>query len=497
MMPKKLNIRVVNGKIISITDSDISCVEIDNKEYKFESGYIMPSLVDSHAHIIGLGMKLNNVDLEQAKSKAEVLKLIKQIEVQDGWITGRGWNEEIWGDKELNRFDLDSISTEIPIFLVRVDGHAAWVNSKAITLCSIDTNTEDPDGGKIIKDAQGMPNGLLIDNAIELVRDNIPLRSIETTKKYILDACNECLRVGITEVHDMDVHIEDIEAYKELDRENKLPIRLIQYIRGFDGEYQKHQTRPYIGNKLKIIGLKFYADGALGSRGALMIEKYKDADSYGLELISKEKLFEKVKLACENSWDIAVHAIGDKANRNILDVYESIRKVGYNNCLRIEHSQLISPTDIKRFAELNVVASVQPIHCTSDKKMAIDRLGEGYNYFYPWKTLIDAGTNLIAGSDFPIESHNPILGIDAFVNRIGKGETETWVKAETLTIEEAIDYYSKIPHQITKKLFDYMSFAVNDKAEFIVVSNDLESNSTIKECKILATISDGNITKHL
>ena len=496
MKPSKLTISIKNGLIDSINQSDVTEIIIDGASNRFESAYAIPGIVDAHAHIIGLGENLNTIRLEKAKSKDELIQLVKEIDVKDGWITGRGWNEENWDNNDLHRLDLDAISSETPIFLVRVDGHAAWVNSKALELSEINKYTANPNGGTIQIDAKGNPTGLLIDNAIELVRDNIPKASNELIKKYILDACFECLRNGITEVHDMDVHLNHLQAYKELDNDNLLPIRLVHYIRGFDGEYKLIQPSPFSGKNLHIVGLKFYADGALGSRGALMIDKYVDADTYGLELISSDELYERASEGCRNGWDIAVHAIGDKANRNVLDVYQRLRSDSYENILRIEHSQLVHPDDIKRFSDLNVFASVQPIHCTSDKNMAIKRLGGNYKFAYPWKTLHKTGAKLIAGSDFPIESHNPFFGIDAFVNRRAINEEITWQKEETLSLEDALNSYCYTPHLATGNS-NSGSLELGKRTDITIIDNELSQSNTIRNTKVIATITNGKLTKHL
>jgi predicted amidohydrolase YtcJ len=496
MHPSKLTIRISNGLIESVDNSENTEIIIDGVSTKFENAYAIPGIVDAHAHVIGLGENLNTLRLEKATSKSELIQLVQQIEVKDGWISGRGWNEENWIDKDLSNLDLDAVNSDIPIFLVRVDGHAAWANTKALQASGITSETPNPSGGSIQKDSVGTPTGILIDNAIELVRDYIPKPSNELVKKYILDACYECLRNGITEVHDMDVHLNNLQSYKELDNDNLLPIRLVQYIRGFDGEYKDIQPIPYSGNNLQIVGLKFYADGALGSRGALMIDKYNDADTYGLELISCDELYERASEGCKNGWDIAVHAIGDKANRNVLDVFERLRNDSYENVLRIEHSQLVHPDDIERFSELTVIASVQPIHCTSDKSMAIKRLGEDYKFSYPWKTLHDTGANLIAGSDFPIESHNPFLGIDAFVNRKANKEEITWQKEETLSLEEALKSYCYTPHFAIGNTNSGL-LQPGKRADIIIIDNDLSQSENIRNTKVIATISNGKLTKYL
>ncbi|MER3329512.1 MAG: amidohydrolase family protein, partial [Candidatus Kapaibacterium sp.] len=230
MRPSKLSINIINGLIDSVSNSDVTEITINGLSNKFRNAYVIPGIVDAHAHIIGLGENLNTTRLERANTKSEILQLVKEIDSIEGWITGRGWNEENWDDKDILKNDLDTISSEFPIFLIRVDGHAAWVNSKALEISGITSTTPNPSGGSIQKDKNGNPTGLLIDNAIELVRNHILEASNELIKKYILDACYECLRNGITEVHDMDVHLNHLQAYKELDNDNLLPIRLVQYI---------------------------------------------------------------------------------------------------------------------------------------------------------------------------------------------------------------------------------------------------------------------------
>lgn len=496
MKPSKLSLTIENGIIKKVRKSEITELIIENEKFIFPSSFVIPGLVDSHAHIVGLGENLNTPRLELAKSKNDLLEIVQNISPINGWITGRGWNEELWSENTFDKKDLDKINKQIPIFLIRVDGHAAWANSSALEIAGIDQNTPDPIGGSIKKDDRGIPNGILIDNAIEIIRNIIPKDNIELIKKYIIDACYECLRFGITEVHDMDVHLEHIQAYKELDDANLLPIRLVQYIRGFDGLYKELQPTPYKGNNLQIKGLKFYADGALGSRGALMIDKYNDADTNGLELINREELFERAMEGCKFGWDIAVHAIGDKANRNVLDVFEKLRKQKIANTLRIEHSQLVHPDDINRFNKLEVVASVQPIHCTSDKYMAIKRLGEDFKFAYPWNTLLKSRAILIAGSDFPIESHNPFFGIDSFVNRKSDGDENSWHIEECLNLEEALETYCITPHLVSRNN-DSGILSEGKRADICIIDNDLADKRKIKQTKCIATVVKGKLTKHL
>lgn len=398
--------------------------------------------IDSHGHIMWLGMKLLGLDLEGTKSADEVLEKTKAFQRSNPdlfWIEGRGWNNEFWqNDEKVTLKKIDRYFPNNPVFLKRVDGHAGWANSKALKLARIDKNTPNPKGGLIQKNADGNLTGLLIDNAMELLNEVIPLEPKEQLKKYILAGIDELASKGVIYTGDMDVHLEWLDAFTELAEDNRIKIKIDQYYRGFDGGWQEKRLKPKQINNLNIIGVKYFADGAIGSRGAAMLEDYSDdPGNKGLFLISEEDLYKKALEASKVGFEIATHAIGDAANRMVLNIYEKLRKAGVENILRIEHAQIVHPNDINRFKELKVEAHIQPTHCISDEKMAESRIGDRVKYSYPWKSLTSLGVDVFGGSDYPIESHDPLLSIKYLSDPKIK-----WQESEKLATSEAIKIYT-------------------------------------------------------
>lgn len=395
---------------------------------------------DSHCHLMWLGMQLNGLNLEDCSSPKKVIEkcLEYQKNTNSNWIIGRGWNNELWKDSSLPDLKLlDKYFPDTPVFLKRIDGHAAWVNSKSLNLSKINSKTKDPDGGKILKDKDGKPNGILIDNAIDLVENIISKPSDEEYIKHILSAQEECLSYGLLEVHDLDVHLEWLPIFNHLASEKQLKLKVKSYIRAFDGEFLHLGIKPYKLNKLEISGLKFYADGAIGSRGAKLLEDYSDdIGKSGIYLIDKKQFLDLALKGAYLGFEIATHAIGDAANRFVLDVYQELRANKVKTPLRIEHCQMVHQDDLPRFKKLKVHSAIQPIHCISDRFMAYKRLGSRVSYSYPWASLYELGIKVSGGSDFPIESPDPILGINALVKN-----DIIWQQRELLPVEDALKIY--------------------------------------------------------
>jgi predicted amidohydrolase YtcJ len=251
----------------------------------------------------------------------------------------------------------------------------------------------------------------------------------------------------------MDMHPEIFQIFNELNNEGKLKLRIQGFLKAQNNEYRSFLNTPSKGNRLNIIGLKFYADGALGSRGALLFGEYSDASgNYGLELLSKSELYKKAKIGIENGFAIAVHAIGDKANYNVLQVYQQLHLDGVaskTDILRIEHAQIIRPEDFELFSKYNIFAAVQPVHCLSDAKMARARIGERIQNSYPWSCFIENGIVISGGSDFPIESYDPIVGLNAFIHRIPFNENVAWVPEQLISPAEAIKAYTIGAHKMS------------------------------------------------
>jgi predicted amidohydrolase YtcJ len=470
------------------------------KEYDLGNSYAIPGLVDSHGHIAALGKKLNGLSLNDCQSAEECAIISSRHETSRGsWIVGIGWNQENWFDSAYpHKGILDEYFPDTPVYLMRVDGHTCWVNSKALKIAGIDGFTPDPAGGSIEKDKSGNPTGILIDNAFLLVKKHIPPNTFEQVESFILDAVNELSANGLTEVHDMDVAPELIPIYKKLNDERKLKIRIQSYITAQNDEYLKHNIQVYESNNFSVRGIKYYADGALGSHGAALLGPYSDRQSSkGLLLIDEGNLYEKARIGVQNGFQIATHAIGDAANRMVLNVYKKLRTekiVKEKNILRVEHAQIVHPDDQKLFGEYDIIAAVQPIQCISDRFMAPKRLGDRVSYSYPWRSLKKNGALILGGSDFPIESDNPFLGIDAFVNRRHHAEDNSWNDAELLSIDEAFDAYNHDAHKIIMQTQNRGEIKEKMLADICVIDhNPFQNKTDLKSLKPKAVLCNGEI----
>lgn len=392
---------------------------------------VLPGFIDAHAHLLGLGERRFRVDLEGTKSVDEVRARIKaRVEnaAPGEWIVGRGWDQNDWQSKRFpSHTDLDDVAPNNPLFLIRIDGHAAWLNLAALERAGITTHSSDTLGGKILRRADGSPTGILLDNQMEVVRWRIPPHSKERLKQMYKLALEECHRFGLTSVHDMGIDAPKIEAIRELIGSGGFPFRLFAVIDGLLPEWHDlvRKGRTVFGaDQLVLGGIKLYADGALGSRGASLLEAYSDdAGNSGIEITSQEIIRNVTLEALRSKLQVAVHAIGDRANRLTLNAFEeALRETKRRNArLRIEHVQVLQQSDMSRFAKLGVLASMQPTHCTSDMYWAEARLGaKRVEGAYAWRSLHRTGAMLLGGSDFPIETANPLLGIYAAVTRRDK-----------------------------------------------------------------------------
>jgi predicted amidohydrolase YtcJ len=502
MNPFQKKIIVDNNKIKSIEPCDKSVVLIiEGIEYSFTNCWAYPGFVDSHGHVAALGSKLQGLNLTLAHSAEECIGLAASFKkLRGGWVYGFGWNNELWQNNNFPTKELlDDYFKDTPVYLTRIDGHCAWVNSKALELAGINILTPDPIGGKILREKSGCPTGILLDNAMDLVSRLIPKPTREQVSDNIIFALNKLAESGITEVCDMDMEPDFLEIYKKLDSENNLPVRVNAFVKGQNDEWLEDHLKPYNGKNFKLSGVKFYADGALGSRGAALIEPYSDDNTNGLLLINHEHLYNKCKLALNNGFDVAVHAIGDAGNRLVLEVFAKLFDDGVpseNSNLRLEHAQIIHPDDLHFFSKYRIHASIQPIHCLSDAPMARRRLGSRTSYSYRWKSLIESGALLSAGSDFPIESHNPLTGLSALIYRIPFGENEPWGEAECLTPQEAISAYSLWYNKSTRKDELYGRLAPGKIADITILDRDITTCTAdeILETKVMATVCGGKLS---
>ncbi len=477
-------IHVERGRIRAVlpcTTGSIIRTETDSFEYP--GGHILPGFVDNHAHIVGLGARLTSVSLHDATSLEECLERIANAPVVEGrWLRAMGWNQEHWSTPEypLNSA-LDGLHSSVPIVATRVDGHAMWVNQAAMLAAGIDQRDE-----------------VLVDAEMDPVWKAMPVASDEEIKANISAACNACLREGITEVHDMDVATSWLEPMRELAEAGQLPIRLQSFVRAQHNEWHEHGVLPMGGEFLRICGVKMFADGALGSHGALLLSPYSDRQSTtGICMLTAQQMIDRIRLAFDAGWwSVAIHAIGDAAVRNVLDAYAEVRswEDGHDVLLRIEHAQHVHPDDVQRFAELNIVACVQPTHCMSDATMAERRLGEErLAWSYRWRSLLDAGVTIGAGSDFPIEPPSPLTGIEAFVRRIPTGHAGAWQPQERITRAEALDAFTRAAHATAEMDFRRGQLVAGMDADMVVLDRDILTceDGEILSTQIMATFVAG------
>jgi predicted amidohydrolase YtcJ len=415
---------VRTGKTSTLEKASPTAEKIDVK-----GAVLLPGLIDAHGHVMGLGQQLLTVDLSQTKTLEEALAQIKtyaDAHPDLPWIVGRGWNQAIWA---LGRFptaeELDAVVPDRPAYLERVDGHAAWANSKALQLAKITAQTKNPAGGLIEKNTSGAPTGIFIDAAKDLVADKIPPATPEQRIATLEASLKMLASVGLTSVHDAGISPADWQLYTGFADQGRMTTRIYAMISGTGEDFAKLSKNgpitSYGNDLLAMRSVKLYMDGALGSRGAALLEPYSDAEKQkGLMFASDTKLRNQMSLAMFRGFQVNVHAIGDAANRAVLDAFAEVQPYYANKNLRnrIEHAQVVNPDDMERFHKLNIIASVQPTHATSDKNMAQDRLGiERMGGAYAWRGLINAGARLAGGSDFPVESPNPFYGFHAAVTR--------------------------------------------------------------------------------
>jgi predicted amidohydrolase YtcJ len=412
---------------------------------------LLPGLIDAHGHVMGLGTMKRQADLAATKSLDEALAKLKafaESNAGSAWIVGRGWNQVAW---KLGRFptakELDAVVGDRPVWLERVDGHAAWANSAAIRLAGVDKSTKDPAGGRIERDAEGHPNGVFVDSAMDLVASRIPPLTGRQNEVALDAALAEMARVGLTGVHDAGVDADTVALYKRYAEAGRLSARIYAMIAGTGTDFDRLATDgplSGLGNDfLDVRSVKLLADGALGSRGAALLAPYSDdPGNLGLLFHSPAELTTMVGKALAKGYQVGVHAIGDAANREVLDSFEAAFSKHGGQALRnrIEHAQVVALADIPRFKALGLVASMQPTHATSDMNMAEDRVGsERIEGAYAWRSFLQQGTLIAAGSDFPVESPNPFFGLHAAVTRqdhAGK-PVGGWYPQQDLTLVEA------------------------------------------------------------
>ncbi len=452
------------GKILAV-GSNAEMKNFEGKKTKIvdlKGLTVVPGMIDAHYHFSGVGFREMNLNLEGTTSLEDFLAKVKARvdKAKPGdWVTGRGWIETFWKPQAFpTRWDLDKISPNNPVYLTRADGHGAIANTAALKIAGIDKNTESPFGGEIMMDKQrGEPTGMLVDRAQGLVTKHIPKPTAADQEQALILADKRSTSLGWTAVHDAGVGYDQIEMVKKLLGESKLKIRLYEAIRGPSPDAQRLlRNGPDIGlydGRLTVRTIKISIDGALGSKGAALLDNYSDHHTNGLLTFKPEQVMPILEQALKRGIQLEVHAIGDRANRTILDWYESAfdnvppiqRSDRSDPRWRIEHAQIVHPDDIPRFKKLGVIPSMQPSHAIGDLHFAGSRLGMNrLKGAYAWQTLIKQGNIIAGGSDAPVERGEPMIEFYAAVARKDlKGFTgEGWHPEEAVTREQALKMFT-------------------------------------------------------
>jgi len=494
---------IKNGKFVAVGNTDELCSKFQAEEIiDLEGQYVYPGFIDAHAHFFGYGQGIQTeAQLFDTQSEEAILSLLDsfQKERQNAWILGRGWDQNDWPIQEFPTKDgLDKLFPDIPVYLVRIDGHAAWVNSKALELAGITAKTNIDGGDVILKN--GEPAGVLIDNAMSLVRSLIPELNQSAQTKALKAAEENCFAVGLTGVTDAGLSLSLVQLIDSLHQSGNLKIRINAMLDPSQENFDYFLPNgPYITDKLSVRTIKIYADGALGSRGACMIEPYSDdPKNYGLMIETEDYYREICKKALESNFQMACHAIGDSANRVMLRIYGEALQGENDRRWRIEHAQIIASEDFDLFGKYSIVPSVQPTHATSDMYWADERVGlERLKGAYAYKQLLDQNKWIPLGTDFPIEKIDPILTFYAAVVRkdVNNYPEDGFQMENVLSRSEALKGMTIWAAQTAFEEQVKGSIEVGKFADFVVLNQDIMEceSSDIPKTEINYTVVGGQI----
>lgn len=497
--PAASAIAVRQGRIIAVGDSVSRYVGTSTTLIDAKGATIVPGLIDSHGHVRGLGDMLGELDLRGVTSEREIVAKVREAAAHakaGEWIQGRAWDQNLWAGKQFpNSRDISSAAPDNPVSLERVDGHALWVNRKALDTADINLRTADPPGGKILRDARGAPTGVLLDQAMQLINRKIPPATPQQIEQSLLRATEQCARVGLTTVHDAGVQYADIAGYRSLIRKGQLPIHIYAMIL----YPNKLPDKLEIGDYLTIRSIKLVADGALGSRGAAMIEPYSDdPGNRGLLILDRATIRAAAEKAIARGFQVATHAIGDRANRTVLDAYADVLKGPNDKRFRVEHAQVVAPTDFARFKQLSLVASMQATHATSDMSWAPNRVGpKRIEGAYAWQTFLHLGVHVPNGSDFPVEDPNPLWGFYAAITRQKQDGTPPggWFPKQKMSREEALRSWTIEGAYAAFEEGRKGSLEPGKMADFVMLSNDVMTVAApeILKTRVMMTVVGGKI----
>ena len=501
------------GRILAVGSAeDLQASWPQAEVLDLEGATVVPGLIDSHGHLMSLGFSLMHADLAGATSKEEVVERLQAYaqDLPEGtWVLGRGWDQNLWPEREFpTAADLDEAFPDRPVWLTRVDGHAGWANSEAMRRAEALDDARalsgdwQPDGSRIVREGEAATGVFVGAGARGLVQRAIPEQDEALREQALERALAAAVAVGLTGVHDMGVSRADLALFRRFADEDRLPLRVAAYAAGDGGAFADlcaNGLYTHDGGRLWMHGIKLFADGALGSRGAALIEDYSDdAGNQGLLAHEPGAYLDIVRRARECGVQVTTHAIGDRGNRSVLDAYAEALgdEARSDHRWRIEHAQIVAVEDIPRFAEMGVIASMQPTHATSDMGWAGDRVGEErLAGAYAWRSFLDAGVRLALGSDFPVESADPRLGLYAAVTRQDSDGQPPggWLPGQRLTAAEALHGFTAGSAHATRSEDETGRLATGLRADFVVLAEDplQVPGQALDELTIRSTWVDG------
>jgi predicted amidohydrolase YtcJ len=461
---------------------------------------LIPGMIDGHGHFMELGFRALQLDLSKTRSLAEAQAAIAHYAQANGnrsWIVGGGWNQEVWGQGFPTAADLDVALRDKPAVLARADGHAVWVNSAALKAAGITAKTVSPAGGRIEKLPNGQPSGVLVDAAMTLIDSHVPKPSPRERNAAFLKAQESLLSNGVTATADMGTTLDDWLTFRRMGDIGQLRVRIMSYSAGVDVALQVGGSGPtpwLYGDKLRMGGVKLYADGALGSRGAWLKRPYADAPKEtGLGFLADDQLLNLMSRSAMDGFQLAIHAIGDRANAQALDAIEEIASTYKDDRRwRIEHAQIVDPADLPRFGRHGIIPSMQPVHQTSDRTMVEARLGpDRLAGAYAWATLLKQSGHIAFGSDYPVESPNPFVGwAAAFTRQDPQGQPPGgWQPQEAVSRLQAWRAFTTDAAYAGFAETRFGTLAPGMRADFVIVDRD-PSEATpeaLRETRVLET----------
>lgn len=494
---------VANGKVLATGGNELTEQYTEAEVIDGQGKTLLPGLTDAHGHVMNLGIQKLQVELAGIPTLEETLEKVKEYAENNPdleWIQGRGWNQTRWPENEFpTAADLDKVVSDRPVWLTRVDGHAAWANTKAMQMANISKDTPDPQGGSIIRGRAGEATGIFVDAAENYIQSIIPGRTEAELDLALEKSLEEMRSMGITSVHDAGVGIGTWNRFKTFADDGRLTTRIYAMIGGageaFDKLSENGPINSYADDMLSLRSVKLYSDGALGSRGAAMIEDFSDdPGNRGLLFFTQSDMDSLVYKTASKGYQTNVHAIGDMGNRQVLNSFQSSReKLGDQGLRhRIEHSQIVALEDIPRFKELDIIASMQPTHATSDMNMAEDRVGsERIKGGYAWQRFLQQGTIIASGSDFPVEHSNPFYGLYSSVTRMDHDGAPVggWYVDQAMSRLEAFRSFTLDAAYAAHQENELGTLEEGKWADFIIIDRDYFEvpDSELWQIKVLQT----------